>query len=141
MLDGLARRRSPAGSAGASVVGHTVVLPHPLRRLHPRHPVVTLPSPDRRHHAAARRGSAGSSTDAQPLIEERGLTLVGVAVANLSDADAVQLRAAVRRRQRRPPSTTRSTPCATASAAASVGRAALLGRDRGWSMPVLPYGE
>jgi DNA polymerase-4 len=74
---------------------------------------------------------------AQPLVDERGLTLVGVSVCNLSDADAVQLPLpfdaghaaaldhaldAVRDRY----------------GSAAVGRAALLGKDRGWSMPLLP---
>ena len=75
--------------------------------------------------------------DAQPLIDERGLTLVGVAVCNLSAAGAVQLplpfdgglgpaldHALDEVRER--------------FGGSSVGRAALLGRDRGWSMPLLP---
>ena len=65
--------------------------------------------------------------------------MVGVSVTNLSDADAVQLPLpfyggqglaldvaldAVRDR----------------FGGASVGRAALLGKDRGWTMPMLPDG-
>jgi DNA polymerase-4 len=76
---------------------------------------------------------------AQSLVEERGLTLIGVSVSNLSDADAVQL----------------PLPFDHGQAAAldhaldgvrdrfgssAVGRAALLGKDRGWSMPLLPDG-
>ena len=71
------------------------------------------------------------------MIEARGLTLVGIAVTNLDDDDAVQLalpfdgvaggaldRALDDVRDR--------------FGTAMVSRAALLGRDRGWSMPLLP---
>jgi DNA polymerase-4 len=76
---------------------------------------------------------------AQPLVEARGLTLVGVSVANLSDADAVQLPL---------PFDGGSGPALDHAldtvrdrfGSAAVGRAALLGKDRGWSMPLLPEG-
>ncbi len=74
---------------------------------------------------------------ARPLIDRGGLTLIGVAVTNLDDADAVQLalpfdrvagdaldRALDDVRDR--------------FGSSMVSRAALLGRDRGWSMPLLP---
>jgi DNA polymerase IV len=76
-------------------------------------------------------------TAAMPIIEARGLTLVGVAVANLDDDDAVQLAlpldgvdgssldAALDRVRARFGSTT-------------VTRAVLLGRDHGPSVPLLP---
>ena len=68
---------------------------HPLRRLHPRHPLVHAADPTA--DTTPLRDAARRLLDhAQPLIEERGLTLVGVAVSNLSDADAVQLPAPVR---------------------------------------------
>jgi DNA polymerase IV len=83
---------------------------------------------------AAARGLVAAS---QPLLEQRGLTLVGVAVANLEPGDAVQLCLPFRpqdgleldeavddvRDRYGPPSVT---------------RAVLLGRDRGWTMPMLP---
>jgi DNA polymerase IV len=74
---------------------------------------------------------------ARPEIRARGLTLIGMAVTNLDDDDAVQL----------------ALPIEGDSGGAldralddvrdrfgssMVSRAALLGRDRGWSMPVLP---
>jgi DNA polymerase IV len=76
-------------------------------------------------------------TTAMPMIEHRGITLVGLAVSNLDDDDAVQLALpldrhsgsaldvaldAVRRR----------------FGSTAVTRAALLGRDQGLSMPLLP---
>jgi DNA polymerase IV len=74
---------------------------------------------------------------ATPLIERRGLTLVGVAVANLHDEDAVQLTLPIDR-------------CDGAAldaaldavrdrfGSASITRAVLLGRDPGIAMPLLP---
>ena len=74
---------------------------------------------------------------AMPTIERRGLTLVGIALSNLDDADAVQ-----------PP-----LPFEPARAnaldvvlddvrdrfgSAAITRAVLLGRDQGLSMPLLP---
>jgi DNA polymerase-4 len=76
-------------------------------------------------------------TTARPDIEQRGLTLVGVAVANLEDGDAVQLMlpfdrhagialdAALDEVRRRFGST-------------AVTRAVLLGRDQGFTVPLLP---
>ena len=76
-------------------------------------------------------------TTAMPMIEHRGITLVGLAVSNLDDDAAVQLALpldrhsgsaldvaldAVRRR----------------FGSTAVTRAALLGRDQGLSMPLLP---
>jgi DNA polymerase-4 len=74
--------------------------------------------------------------DVTPLIERRGLTLVGIAVGNLEDCDAVQLTLpfdghgpdldaaldAVRDRY----------------GSTAVTRAVLLGRDLGPSVPLLP---
>lgn len=75
---------------------------------------------------------------AMPMIERQGITLVGVAVANLDDQGAVQLSLPlfdpydgealdavldeVRRR----------------FGATAITRAVLLGRDEGWTMPMLP---
>ena len=79
----------------------------------------------------------GLLAEARPLIEERGLTLVGVAVGNLDDDGAVQLSCPFDR------------PAGGALDAAldgvrerfgsaAVTRAALLGRDDGLSVPLLP---
>ena len=134
LLDGVARRLR-----SARLVGHTVVL-----RLRfddftgvTRSSTLALPTADTE---PLRRELRHLLADARPTIDARGLTLVGLAVANLTDADAVQLRLpfdggaglamdhaldAVRDR----------------FGGASIGRAALLGRARGWSMPVLPHDE
>ena len=75
--------------------------------------------------------------DARPLIAERGLTLLGIAVANLADDRPVQralpwrgwrpsaLDAAVDRLQER-------------FGNDAVTRAVQIGRDQGWSVPMLP---
>ena len=72
-----------------------------------------------------------------PLLERRGLTLVGISVANLEDAEAAQLvlpfddwhrdalDAALDEVRRR-------------FGSAAVTRAVLLGRDQGFTVPMLP---
>jgi DNA polymerase-4 len=79
----------------------------------------------------------GLLAGATPLIERRGLTLVGIAVGNLQGDDAVQLAlpfdrhgglaldAAIDEVRER-------------FGSAAVTRAVLLGRDRGLVMPMLP---
>jgi DNA polymerase IV len=75
--------------------------------------------------------------DASGLIEERGLTLVGLAVSNLETDDAVQLPLPLDRR---------GGPALDAAlddvrerfGTAALTRAVLLGRDEGFSMPTLP---
>ena len=72
-----------------------------------------------------------------PMIRRRGLTLVGIAVTNLADGRAVQLRLRVDRHG-----------AADLDAAVdevrhrygsqAVIRAVMLGRDEGWSVPKLP---
>jgi DNA polymerase-4 len=133
LLDGIARRLRTA-----RVVGHTVTLRLRFDDFTRVTRSSTLPTPTA-ETAALRRVAQRLLEQAGPLVEARGLTLIGVAVSNLSDADAVQLPLpfdagreasldealdAVRER----------------FGASSVGRAALLGRDRGWSMPLLPDG-
>ena len=74
---------------------------------------------------------------AMPTIEQRGLTLVGVAVTNLENAEAVQLPL---------PFDPHDDPALDAVldevrdrfGSAAVTRAVLVGRDRGWTMPLLP---
>ena len=96
----------------------------------------TLPYPTAETAAvlfAARLLMAG----AMPVIERRGLTMVGIAVTNLADGRAVQLRlrvdghgdadldAAVDEVRER-------------YGSQALIRAVLLGRDEGWSVPMLP---
>ena len=74
---------------------------------------------------------------AQPLIASRGVTLVGIAVGNLEDGDAVQLLLPFDR-------TAGERLDAALDAvrerfgSSSVGRAVLLGRDQGLTVPMLP---
>jgi DNA polymerase-4 len=74
---------------------------------------------------------------ATPMIDERGLTLVGVAVSNIHDDDAVQLALPFERRS--------ATALDTAVdnvrdrfGSSAITRAVLLGRDPGVSVPLLP---
>ena len=87
-----------------------------------------------RHPARPRRGGALWRV-AGPLIEERGLTLIGITLANLDGVDAVQLTLPFDGRPTTPtgPSTT-SAPASAEGAVAAV----LLHRDPGIVMPLLP---
>lgn len=74
---------------------------------------------------------------ARPLIDERGLTLVGVAVANLADDRPVQLALPLRGRP------TGSLDAAVDDlrnrfGSGAVTRAVQIGRDQGFSVPMLP---
>jgi DNA polymerase-4 len=85
--------------------------------------------------AAAR----GLMAEAQPMIDRRGLTLVGIAIANLGDGVPVQLELPLDRE---------AAAQAALDAALdrvrerfgtrAITRAVLLGRDRGLSVPLLP---
>jgi DNA polymerase IV len=72
---------------------------------------------------------------AMPMIERRGLTLVGVTLANLEDADAIQL-ALPFERHRALDATIDIVRDRFGSTA--ITRAVLLGRDEGPSVPLLP---
>jgi DNA polymerase-4 len=83
--------------------------------------------------AAAR----GLLAEARPIIEERGITLVGIALANLDDDDALQLvlpfdRAATG------PLDLALDDLRERFGSGSVTRAALVGRDPGITVPLLP---
>jgi DNA polymerase-4 len=74
---------------------------------------------------------------AMPMIERQGLTLIGVAVANLDPDDAIQLALPFdRRRENALDATLDDVRDRFGSAA--VTRAVLLGRDQGLSVPMLP---
>jgi DNA polymerase-4 len=96
----------------------------------------TLPYPTAETAAvlfAARLLMAG----AMPVIERRGLTMVGIAVTNLADGRAVQLRLRVDRHG------DADLDAAVDGVRERYGsqaliRAVLLGRDEGWSVPMLP---
>jgi DNA polymerase-4 len=74
---------------------------------------------------------------AAPMIERQGLTLVGLAVSNLDDDDAVQLALPLDRRSGSALDVALDT-LRDRFGSTAVTRATLLGRDPGWSMPMLP---
>jgi DNA polymerase-4 len=74
---------------------------------------------------------------AQPLIGVRGLTLIGVAVGNLSTNDFVQLELPFERADRRVLDSTLDA-VRVRFGSASVTRGALVGKDPGLVMPMLP---
>ena len=79
--------------------------------------------------------------DAAPLIRAQGLTLVGVAVANLDDADAIQLILPFDRRTAAGGGTALDTALDDVRArfgTAALTRAVLLGRDDHLDVPLLP---
>lgn len=93
-----------------------------------------LPTADTRTILSTARGLLAT---AMPLIERKGLTLVGVAVANLDDDTAVQLAL---------PFDRRSDDALDAAldgvrdrfGSSAVTRAVLLGREQGLAVPLLP---
>jgi DNA polymerase-4 len=74
---------------------------------------------------------------ATPLIEGRGLTLIGVAVGNLDDDHVVQLALPFDRRSGSALDTALDG-VRDRFGSAAVARAASLGHDPGWSVPMLP---
>jgi DNA polymerase-4 len=72
---------------------------------------------------------------ATPLIERQGITLVGVALGNLEDDDAVQLSLD---RERAGALDATLDEVRERFGTGAVTRAALLGRDPGISVPLLP---
>jgi DNA polymerase-4 len=74
---------------------------------------------------------------AMPMIEQQGLTLVGLAVSNLDNDDAVQLALPLDRHSGSALDVALDTVRSRFGSTA-VTRATLLGRDQGLSMPLLP---
>ena len=74
---------------------------------------------------------------ALPMIEERGITLLGIALGNLSDGGAVQL-ALPFERERAWALDTTLDELRDRFGAGAITRAVLLGRDHGPSVPLLP---
>src|SRR4051794_31178660 len=74
---------------------------------------------------------------AMPLVERNGITLIGIAVTNLVDADAIQLALPL---ERRPVSALDAALDAVRDryGTGAITRAVLLGRDPGIAMPLLP---
>jgi DNA polymerase-4 len=74
---------------------------------------------------------------AMPTIQLRGLTMVGVSVGDLQSSDAIQL-ALPFERQRNGALDTVVDAVRDRFGSAALVRAALLGREQGWSAPMLP---
>ena len=97
----------------------------------------TLPQPTAETRPFRASAARELLVAARPLIDRSGLTLIGVAVANLDDADAVQLALPFDRVAGG--ALDRALDDVRGRFGSSmVSRAALLGRERGWSMPLLP---
>ena len=74
----------------------------------------------------------------QPTISDRGITLLGVSVGNLGDDRAVQLALPFDRRRSSGTLDTALDGVRARFGNRAVQRAVLLGRDQGWTMPMLP---
>jgi DNA polymerase-4 len=121
---------------GAGRVGRTVVLRLRFGDFARATRSHTLPHPTAETHAilAAARGLLAT---ASPTIERRGLTLVGVSVANLEDDAAVQLTLPLDRRSHYALDAALDE-IRDRFGSASVTRAVLLGRNQRPSVPLLP---
>jgi DNA polymerase-4 len=72
-----------------------------------------------------------------PLIEGRGITLIGVALSNLEDEGAIQL--ALQIDEARPSALDAALDAIhDRFGSAAITRAVLLGRDQGLTVPLLP---
>jgi DNA polymerase IV len=131
LVDRVARRMRTAGR-----VGRTVVLRLRFDDFSRATRSHTLPYPTASTQAilATARGLLAS---AMPMIEQRGITLVGIAVGNLEDGRSIQLAL---------PFDRHSSDALDAAldevrlrfGSAAITRAVLLGRRRGLVMPLLP---
>ncbi len=75
--------------------------------------------------------------ESMPTLRERGVTLVGISVANLDNADSLQLLLPFDRRHQEALDTALDE-VRDRFGPAAITRAVLLGRDRGFAMPLLP---
>jgi DNA polymerase-4 len=145
------RRRSPA-EVDAVLIGLVDRVTRRLRKAHRigRTVVLRLRFADftratRSHTMARPTSDTATVLDAaqallhasRAMIDEQGLTLVGIAVTNLADDVPVQLALPLRGRR------SRSLDAAVDDlqerfGTSAVTRAVQLGRDQGWSVPMLP---
>jgi DNA polymerase-4 len=131
LVDRVTRRMRAAGR-----VGRTVVLRLRFDDFSRATRSHTLPQATA-HTQTVLAMARGLLATAMPMIERRGLTLVGVAVANLENDDAVQL-ALPFERQSGAALDAALDAVRDRFGSTAVTRAVLLGRDEGLSMPLLP---
>jgi DNA polymerase-4 len=131
LVDRVTRRMRAAGR-----VGRTVVLRLRFRDFSRASRSHTLPRPTAETETILTT-VRWLLTTAMPLIERQGLTLVGVAVANLDDGDAVQLVLPFER-QSRSALDAALDEVRDRFGPRAVMRAVLLGRDLGMEVPLLP---
>ncbi len=131
LVDRVTRRMRAAGR-----VGRTVILRlrfDDFSRVTRSHTMADPTAETVQVLAAARR----LLVTASPLIERQGLTLVGVAVTNLEDEDAVQLMLRFDRRSARDLDTALDS-VRDRFGSGAITRAAQVGRDQALSVPLLP---
>ena len=132
-----ARRPRDAADARRRTRGPDGRPPPALRRLLARDPLAHAAARDGEHRARSSTTARALLATALPTIERRGLTLVGIAVANLDDASRCSSRCRSTRARTR-----RSTPSLDLVrdrfGTAAITRAVLLGRSPGLTMPLLP---
>jgi DNA polymerase-4 len=131
LVDRVTRRMRDSGRTGRTVVLRLRL--DDYARISRSHTLIRPTASTDRVLATVR----GLVADAMPLIRERGLTLVGIAVGNLDDHESAQ-----------PELPFEESGAAALDAAmdgirdkfgaAALTRAVLMGRDRGIAMPVLP---
>jgi DNA polymerase IV len=131
LVDRVTRRMRAAGR-----VGRTVVLRLRFNDFSRATRSHTLPHATA-HTQTILATARGLLATAMPLIERQGITLVGVAVANLEDDRAVQLTLPFDRHSSGALDAAIDEVRARFGAAA-ITRAVLLGRDQGLSVPLLP---
>ncbi len=95
------------------------------------------------HTALIMATARGLLADAMPTIRYKGLTLIGLTLANLDDADAVQLTLPLSLRGLSPQCHAEALDAVVDSVrdrygTGAITRAVLLGRDEGISVPLLP---
>ena len=99
----------------------------------------TLALPDRSHRGTARRRAA-TARRGLPEIAERGITLIGISLSQLDRADSIQPELPIDWNDGARLDTVLDA-VRDRFGAAAVARAAQLGRDPGWSTPLLPEHE
>jgi DNA polymerase-4 len=131
LVDRITRRMRTAGRAGRTIVLRLRF--DDFSRATRSHTLPRATAHTETILAAARALLSG----ALPLIEGRGLTLIGVAVGNLDDDHVIQLALPFDRRSGSALDTALDG-VRDRFGSASVTRAASLGHDPGWSVPMLP---